>query len=129
MDECGLRKLITHVKAGRLSRRGFVQMMVGLGLTAPMARQMLASAGVAQAQSKLVYKPTKRGGGGAFRTLWWQGATLLNPLFAVDDVVFNWEFAADPASATYDIATYKDIKVEKIDSHTVRVVFPKPTPF
>src|SRR3989442_4459734 len=83
MDEYGLKELITHVKAGRLSRRGFVQMMVGLGLTAPMAAQMLASAGVAQAQSKLVYKPTKRGGGGALKTLWWQGATLLNPYFAV----------------------------------------------
>ncbi len=31
MDEYGLKELITHVKAGRLSRRGFVQMMVGLG--------------------------------------------------------------------------------------------------
>src|SRR5262245_65345292 len=83
MDEQGLRDLITQVKAGRLSRRGFVQMMVGLGLTAPMAAQMLAAAGVAQAQSKLVYKPTKRGGGGALKTLWWQGSTLLNPYFAV----------------------------------------------
>jgi peptide/nickel transport system substrate-binding protein len=27
------------------------------------------------------------------------------------------------------ISTYKDIKVEKVDSHTVRVTFPKPTPF
>jgi len=194
MDEYGLRELITHVKAGRLSRRGFVQMMVGLGLTAPMAAQMLASAGIAQAQSKLVYKPTKRGGGGALKTLWWQGSTLLNPYFAVgtkdqdgsrifyeplaswdpdgnlspvlaaeiptvqngglskdgktvvwklkkdvqwhdgkpftaDDVVFNWEYAADPATAAYCIATYKDIKAEKIDSHTVKVTLPKPTPF
>jgi peptide/nickel transport system substrate-binding protein len=194
MDELELRELITQVKTGHLSRRGFVQMMVGLGLTAPLAAQMLASAGVAQAQSKLVYKPTKRGGGGALKTLWWQGATLLNPYFAVgtkdqdgsrifyeplagwdpdgnlsavlaaeiptvqngglakdgksvvwkikkgvqwhdgkpltaEDVVFNWEYAADPATAAYSIATYKDIKVEKIDSHTVRVVFPKPTPY
>src|ERR1700730_18294012 len=83
MDESGLRELITHVKAGRLSRRSFVQTMVGLGLTAPMAAQMLGSAGGAQAQSTLGYKPTKRGGGGALKTLWWQGATLLNPYFAV----------------------------------------------
>jgi len=194
MDEHGLKELITHVKTGRLSRRGFVQMMVGLGLTAPMAAQMLASAGVAQAQSKLVYKPTKRGGGGALKTLWWQGATLLNPYFAVgtkdqdgsrifyeplaswdpdgnlspvlaaevptlqngglskdgktivwklkkdvqwhdgkpftaDDVVFNWEYAADPATAAYSIATYKDLKVEKIDALSVRVTLAKPTPF
>ena len=58
MDEHGLRALIGQVKAGRLSRRGFVRMMVGLGLTAPLASQMLASAGVAQAQTKLTYKPT-----------------------------------------------------------------------
>ena len=194
MEERELRELIGEVKAGRLSRRGFVQMMAGLGLTAPLAAQMLASAGVAQAQGKLVYKPGKKGGGGTLKTLWWQGATLLNPHFAVgtkdqdgsrifyeplaswdpdgnlspvlaseiptvangglakdgksvvwklkkgvqwhdgkpftaDDAVATWEFAADPASATYDVATYKDIKVEKIDSHTIRVVFQKPTPF
>src|SRR5512132_3313888 len=83
MEERELRSLISEVKSGRLSRRGFVQMMVGLGLTAPLAAQMLASAGVAQAQTKLTYKPTKRGGGGTVKTLWWQGATLLNPHFAV----------------------------------------------
>ena len=35
MDEKKLRSLICDVKAKRLSRRRFVQMMVGLGLTAP----------------------------------------------------------------------------------------------
>jgi len=194
MDEHGLKELITHVKTGRLSRRGFVQMMVGLGLTAPMAAQMLASAGVAQAQSKLVYKPTKRGGGGALKTLWWQGATLLNPYFAVgtkdqdgsrifyeplatwnadgslapvlaaqiptiengglteegtsvtwklkqgvkwhdgqpftaDDCVFNWEYAADPATAATTIGSYQDVKVSKVDDHTIKLEFKKPTPF
>ena len=53
MEEREIRELIGQVKTGRLSRRGFVQMMVGLGLTAPMAGQMLASAGVAQAQTKV----------------------------------------------------------------------------
>ena len=194
MEERELRSLIAQVKAGSLSRRRFIQMMVGLGLTAPMAGQMLASAGVAQAQGKLAYKPTKRGGGGGLKVLWWQGSTLLNPHFAVgtkdqdgsrifyeplaswdpdgnlvpilaaeipsiqngglardgksvtwklkqgvswhdgkpftaDDCVFNWEYAADPATAAVSIGTYKDVKVEKIDSHTVKVVFPKPTPF
>jgi peptide/nickel transport system substrate-binding protein len=194
MDERELRTMIDEVKAGRLSRRSFVQAMVALGLTAPMAGQMLASAGVAQAQSKLMYKATKRGGGGALKVLWWQGATLLNPHFAVgtkdqdgsrifyeplaawdpdgslvpilaaevpslqnggvsrdgksvtwklkkgvawhdgkpftaDDCVFTWEFAADPATASVSIGTYKDIKVDKVDSHTIRVTFAKPTPF
>ena len=35
------------------------------------------------AQSTPVYKPTKRGGGGLLKVLWWQGPTLLNPHFAV----------------------------------------------
>jgi peptide/nickel transport system substrate-binding protein len=194
MQERELRSMIADVKAGRMTRRHFVQAMVGLGLTAPMAGQMLASAGVAQAQPKAAYKPTKRGGGGALKTLWWQGATLLNPHFAVgtkdqdgsrifyeplaswdpdgtliptlaaeipsvqnggvakdgrsvtwklkkgvvwhdgkpfsaDDCVFTWEFAADPATASVSIGTYKDVKVDKVDSHTIKVSFAKPTPF
>jgi len=194
MDEYGLRLMIQDVKAGRMTRRHFVQAMVGLGLTAPLAGQMLASAGVAHAQTKMTYKPTKRGGGGPLKTLWWQGATLLNPHFAVgtkdqdgsrifyeplaswdpdgnlvatlaaevptvqnggvakdgksvtwhlkknvawhdgkpftaDDCVFTWEFAADPATASVSIGTYKDVKVEKIDSHTIKVSYQKPTPF
>jgi peptide/nickel transport system substrate-binding protein len=83
MDERALRGLIAQVKDGKLSRRAFVQRMVALGLTAPMASQMLNYCGVAQAQSSFQYKPTKRGGGGALKVLWWQGATLLNPHFAV----------------------------------------------
>jgi peptide/nickel transport system substrate-binding protein len=194
MDERELRTMIDEVKSGRLSRRSFVQAMVALGLTAPMAGQMLASAGVAQAQSKLAYKPTKRGGGGALKVLWWQGATLLNPHFATgtkdqdgsrifyeplaswdpdgnlapilaaeiptaqngglskdgksvtwklkknvvwhdgkpftaDDCMFTWEYCADPATASVSIATYKDLKVDKIDSHTIKTTFSKPTPF
>jgi peptide/nickel transport system substrate-binding protein len=194
MDERELRTLIGEVKRGRMSRRHFVQTMIGLGLTAPMAAQMLGSAGLAQAQSKLAYKPTKRGGGGPLKTLWWQGATLLNPHFATgtkdqdgsrifyeplaswdpdgnlaptlaaeipsaqngglskdgksvtwklkkgvvwhdgkpftaDDCVFTWEYIADPATASVSIGTYKDIKVEKVDSQTIKVNFTKPSPF
>ena len=82
MEERELRALVGQVKAGTMSRRHFTQMMVGLGLTAPMAAQMLASAGVAQAQTKWSFNPTKRGGGGLVKTLWWQAPTLLNPHFA-----------------------------------------------
>ena len=194
MDERALRGLIAKVKVGKLSRRAFVHNMVALGLTAPMASQMLDYCGVAQAQAKFAYKPTKRGGGGPLKVLWWQGATLLNPHFAVgtkdqdgsrifyeplagwdpdgelfpvlvaevpsrangglaadgmsvtwklkrdvkwhdgkpftaDDVVFNWEYASDPATAAVTIGTYKDVKVEKVDDFTVTVRFAKPTPF
>jgi len=194
MDELELRKLIAAVKHGKLPRRRFIQKVAAFGLTAPMATQLLTWSGVAHAQAKSTYKATKRGGGGALKLLWWQGATLLNPHFAVgtkdqegsrifyeplagyddegnfvpilaaelpsaqngglaadgksviwklkkgvqwhdgkpftaDDCVFNWEYASDPATAATTIATYKDIKVEKIDSHTIKVLFDKPTPF
>src|SRR5213593_2652903 len=183
MDERVLREWIDRVKDGTISRRQFTRMMVGLGLTAPLAAQMLASAGVAHAQAKPAFNPTKRGGGGTLRTLWWQGPTLLNPHFAAgtkdadgsrifyeplaafdpdgnlvpilaadipsiqngavakdgksvtwklkknvvwhdgkpftaDDIVFNWEYAADPATAATTISSYKDIaRIDKLDSH------------
>jgi peptide/nickel transport system substrate-binding protein len=194
MTERELRRLLAAVKIGRMSRRAFVSKMVGLGLTAPLAILLLANAGVAQAPAKFEYKPTKAGGGGALKMLFWQAPTLLNPHFAVgikdaegsrifceplagfdpdgnlvpvlaaeipdienggvapdgmsvtwklktgvqwhdghpftaDDVVFNWEYASDPATAATSIGNYQEIKVEKIDPLTVRVHFAQPTPF
>ena len=194
MDERELRRLIGNVKAGRLTRRGFVQRMAAVGLAAPLATQLLAYSGVAMAQSTPPYKPTKRGGGGLLKVLWWQGPTLLNPHFAVgtkdqdgsrlfyeplagwdpdgnlkpvlaaaipgredgtlsadgksvtwklkqgvtwhdgkpftaDDVVFNWEYAKDPATAAVTAASYNELVVEKVDQYTVVMKFAKPTPF
>jgi peptide/nickel transport system substrate-binding protein len=82
MDEHALRELIGHVRAGRLSRRQFTRLMVGVGLSAPMAAQLLGRAGVAYAQARPTFAPARRGGGGTLRLLWWQGPTLLNPHFA-----------------------------------------------
>ena len=79
MDERELRQWVGRVKDGTVSRRQFTRMMVGLGLTAPLAAQMLAAAGVAQAQPKPAFNPTRRGGGGPVKTLWWQAPVLLNP--------------------------------------------------
>jgi peptide/nickel transport system substrate-binding protein len=196
MVEQVLRESLRDVTAGRLTRRHFVQAMVGLGLTAPLAAQMLAAARVAHAQPKAVdFTPTRRGGGGPLRTLWWQAPTLLNPHFATgtkdqdacrifyeplaafdpdgnvvpilaaevpsvaggtlakdltwvvwrlkrgvvwhdgkpvsaDDVVFNWEYVADPATAAVTSGSYREVaRVETVDSHTVKVVFNKPQPF
>ena len=194
MNEQDLRGLIEDVRRGKLSRRAFTRTMVALGLTAPLATQMLAYSGIAVAAEQPVYKPTKRGGGGPLKVLWWQAPTLLNPHFATGtkdqdasrifyeplaawdgdgnlvpvlaaeipsiengglseegtsvtwklkqgvkwhdgqpftaaDCVFNWEYAADPATAAVTIGSYKDIKVSKVDDHTIRVEFPKPTPF
>jgi peptide/nickel transport system substrate-binding protein len=83
MDERYLRGLIDQVKAGGMSRRAFAKRLMAVGLTAPMVTQLLAVSGVAMAQSRPTYKPTKRGGGGLLKVLWWQGPTLLNPHFAV----------------------------------------------
>ena len=84
MNEQQVRDMIGDVKAGRVSRRAFVRRMVGLGLTAPFAATLLKHAGVAaEPGGKFDYKPTKAGGGGALKMLFWQGPTLLNPHFAV----------------------------------------------
>ena len=66
MNERELRNLIAAVGAGGLSRRAFVQRMVGLGLTAPIASQLLSHFGVAHAATSAEYKPTKAGGAGIF---------------------------------------------------------------
>ena len=196
MDERGLREMIEDVRAGHLSRRRFIQAMVGLGLTAPMAAQMLSASGIAQAQPKPSgFTPTRRGGGGQLKVLWWQAPTLLNPHFATgtkdqdaarifyeplagydpdgnivpalaaevpsvdngglakdgtwviwrlkrgvtwhdgkpftaEDVVFNWEYVSDPAAAAVTSGSYREIaRIDKIDSHTVKLVFTKPQPF
>ena len=49
MYEHELQNAIAAVKTGRMSRRAFVHKIVGLGLTAPFATQLLAHAGLAQA--------------------------------------------------------------------------------
>jgi len=194
MNESEIRGLIDQVRDNSLTRKQFIRHMVGVGLTLPMAAQMLLTSGLAQAQTASSYKPTKRGGGGPLKLLWWQGATLLQPhfssgtkdqegsrifyeplgswdndgnlvpvlaaevptlanggvskdgktiiwklkknvqwhdgvAFTADDVVFTAAYAADPASAAYTSGSYKDVKVTKVDSHTVKVEYQKPSPF
>lgn len=198
MDEQTLRAWVRQVVNGEASRRDFMRTMVGLGLTGPLVANMLAAQTPAEAQTQQPaddFTPTKRGGGGKLRLLWWQAPTILNvhlasgtkdydasrvvyePLaafdaeanfvpilaaeiptqangglsadgtsvtwrlkkgvgwhdgkpFTADDVVFTWEYAADPATGAVTHGTYKNIKqVEKIDAHTVKVVFPEPTPY
>jgi peptide/nickel transport system substrate-binding protein len=191
-----LRQMIGRVRRGSLSRRGFVKRLAALGLTAPMATQLLALHGIspASAQSVPAYRPTRRGGGGPLKILYWQASTLLNPHFAVgttnqeasrvfyeplagwahdgtlhpilaaeiptienkglredgravtwklkrgvkwhdgqdftaDDVVFNWEYARNPATASVSSGSYNGVNVVKVDDYTVRVEFERPTPF
>jgi len=194
MTERELRHLVKQVRRGELTRRRFVERMLGLGLSVPMAGMMLMEAGIATAQGMAPYKPTRRGGGGTLRLLEWQAPTLLNPHFATgtkdlfgsrifyeplaqwdaegnlepvlaaeipsrangglaadgrsvvwklkrgvvwadgepfnaDDVIFNWQYAIESTAATVTAANYRNLKMEKIDSHTVRVVFASPSPF
>jgi peptide/nickel transport system substrate-binding protein len=194
MNESEIRGLIDQVRDNAVTRKQFIRQMVGVGLTVPMAAQMLLTSGLAQAQTASAYKPTKRGGGGALKLLWWQGATLLQPHFAsgtkdqegsrifyeplaawdndgnmvtilaaevpslanggvskdgktitwklkknvqwhdgkpftADDVVFTAAYAADPATSAYTNGSYKDVKITKVDSHTVKVEYQKPSPF
>jgi peptide/nickel transport system substrate-binding protein len=82
MNERELRNLIAEVKAGHLSRRAFVQRMIAVGLTAPMAGMMLSQSGIAMAGTAITFKPPKAGGG-PLKLLLWQAPTLLNPHFAV----------------------------------------------
>ena len=50
--------------------------------------------------------------------------------FTADDVVFNWEYAADPVTAGVWIQSYRDIdRVGRLNDHAVKVVFKRPTPF
>ncbi len=56
--------------------------------------------------------------------VWHDGAP-----FTADDVIFNWEFAIDPSTAAGTRGAYEDItRIERIDSHTVKLVFKKPQP-
>jgi len=196
--EAEIRQLIDDVKGGRLSRRSFIETMVGLGLTAPLATQMISGVGgVAHAQTRPSpgLNPTKRGGGGRLRLLWWQAPTLLNghfatgtkdqdaarpvyePLcafdpdgsfvpilaaeaptlqnggltkdgktvtwrlkkgvqwhdgkpFTADDVIFTWEWVADPATSSLNITAYQDIdRIDRVDDHTAKVTFKEPRAF
>lgn len=197
LDEKALREWIGSVARGETSRRDFLRTMAVLGVTGPLATSLLGP-DMAAAQTKSAaddFVPTKRGGGGKLKLLWWQAPTTLNvhlasggkdydasrviyePLaaldgdanlvpilaaeipslangglskdgttvtwrlkkgvrwhdgkpFTADDVVFTWEYAADTATGAVTHRTYKNIKrVEKIDDHTVQVVFPEPTAY
>jgi ABC-type transport system substrate-binding protein len=196
MDEHAIRELVADVKNERLSRRCFLDTMLGVGVTMPMVANLLSAAGVAHAQPKTTTAaPTRRGGGGQVRMLYWAAPTLLNPHLAVapkdfessqlfyepladidtdgtimpvlaaetpsfanggvardgtsvvwrlkrgvtwhdgrpftaDDVIFTWQYAADPATAATSAGSYQGIdRIDRIDDHTVKVVFKRPTPY
>jgi peptide/nickel transport system substrate-binding protein len=49
--------------------------------------------------------------------------------FTAADVVFTWEYATDPATATVTAGFYEVIlRIDRLDDHTVKTVFKEPTP-
>src|SRR5262249_57827838 len=50
--------------------------------------------------------------------------------FTADDVIFTWQYAADLTTAATSAGSYQGIdRVERIDDHTVKLVFKRPTPY
>jgi peptide/nickel transport system substrate-binding protein len=196
MDEHAIRELVAEVALGRLSRRRFIRTMAAAGLTTAMAASLLREAGLAHAQARASGgTPTRRGGGGQVRMLYWAAPTLLNPHLAVapkdfessqlfyepladidtdgtvvpvlaaetpsianggvardgtsvmwrlkrgvawhdgrpftaDDVIFTWQYAADSATAATSAGSYQGIdRIDRMDDHTVKIVFKRPTPY
>jgi peptide/nickel transport system substrate-binding protein len=199
-EEQELHEWVHRVAHGEASRRHFLCTMLGLGLSGSLIADLLATAPPAAAQgsraAQQAFIPTKRGGGGKLRLLYWQAPTILNAHFAAgakdeeasrvvyeplisvnpdaeripilaseipslenggrapdgtwtlwrlkqgvvwhdgtpftaDDVVFTWEFTADPATATSAVTrgAYENVlRIDKLNDHTVKVVFKEPTP-
>jgi peptide/nickel transport system substrate-binding protein len=195
-DERVLGEWLERVRGGSLSRRDFTRALLALGITPPLIMELLGSRGIAEAQLRRApFTPSRRGGGGDLKMLWWQAPTILNPHLAIgvkdgdgsrlfyepfvsfdpegsivpvlaaevptvqngmvardglsvtvklkkgvqwhdgkpftaDDVVFTWEYAADPATLAVSSGSYREIaRVEKLDPHTVKIVYKSPTPF
>ncbi len=49
--------------------------------------------------------------------------------FTADDVVFNWAYVRDPATAAVTVGSYNTVTAEKIDDYTVRVSSETPMTF
>ncbi len=195
-DEYVLTESLDRVRRGSLGRREFTRRLLALGLTPPLIAELLRASGLAEAQPRRgTFTPSRRGGGGDLKMLWWQAPTILNPhlavgvkdgdgsrlfyeplvsfdpdgnfvpilaaevptqqngqvardglsvtvklkkgvhwhdgkVFTADDIVFTWEYAADPATMAVSSGSYRDIaRVEKLDTHTVKIVYKTPTPF
>jgi peptide/nickel transport system substrate-binding protein len=195
MDEHAIRELIIEVERRRLPRRSFLRTMVAAGLTPSMAAGLLGAGGAHAQPRPSGGTPTRRGGGGQIRMLYWAAPTLLNPHLAVapkdfessqlfyepladidtdgtvvpvlaadtpsvanggvardgtsvvwrlkrgvvwhdgrpftaDDVIFTWQYAADPSTAATSTGSYQGIdRIDRIDDHTVKLVFKRPTPY
>ncbi len=198
LEERVLRTWVRRVATGEANRREFIRALLGLGLSGPLIAEMLATRTSALAQGPSVvhppFTPSRRGGGGKLRLLYWNAPTILNahfatgardvaaarvvsePLFSIapdgtfipilaadipslenggraqdgtwtiwrlkqgvvwhdgtpftaDDVIFTWEYVTDPATGTTSRGLYENIRrIDKLNDHTIKVMFTDPTP-
>src|SRR5438105_15583888 len=70
-----VREWVRRVAHGEASRRDFLRTMLGLGLPGPLRAGILATAAPAATQgtpgAQPTFTPTRRGGGGKLRLLYW----------------------------------------------------------
>src|SRR6266481_2549486 len=153
MDERQLRNVLDDVRAGRLSRRAFLESMLGFGLTAlcwqapTLLNPHFATGTKDQDACRIFYEPLASydPDGNVVPILAADVPSLQNGLvakdgltvtwrlrknatwhdgkpFTADDVVFNWEYAADSATAATTSGQYRDIaRIDKLDSHTIKI--------
>ncbi|MGI8551900.1 MAG: peptide ABC transporter substrate-binding protein [Dehalococcoidia bacterium] len=109
MADWTVSELAEQFKAGKISRRHFIGRMLSVGLTMPVIASVLAACGSSSnnangnkaasttaggaatgpagaaatgttaAAAGATFNPTKRGGGGTLKLLWWQSPTLPQP--------------------------------------------------
>lgn len=96
-SDWSVEELVQQYKAGQVSRRDFVARLAGAGISAglifailqacgggekrPAAQQQQGPGAVVTTvpQARSTFTPTRRGGGGTVRVLWWQAPSILNP--------------------------------------------------
>lgn len=94
MSDWTVADMAADYRAGRLTRRHFIARILSAGLGAPVIASVLAACGSSAKPgpggaapqagagtspgTKDTFQPTKRGGGGTLKLLWWQAPTILN---------------------------------------------------
>lgn len=94
-EDWSVEDLVQQYKAGSISRRDFVARLAGAGISAglifailqacgggekrPTSQQQPGAVVTTVPQARSTFTPTRRGGGGTVRVLWWQAPSILNP--------------------------------------------------
>ena len=114
--------LLQRVVCGDMPRRDFLRTMLSLGVSGPLLAQMLATVLPASAQTPArspQFTPTRRGGGGKLRLLWWQGPTILNPHLSTGTKDFDAARVVYEPLAAFDAdANFVPVLAAEIPSYT-----------